>query len=353
MKLLLDFVYLFFLLAIVDSIKYNKAIIQGKGGVLVKEKLQRHEDSGNLVSNLRNHWVIGSSEWMAGLHGSKENFKEILGYSNVEWSFIWSTMAKNGAWNVPNITNKDGVKINNAPELFINFIAHDLQCNIIIFDLVLKRIQFCSGNRLLNDNVVVESPILLYNTGSHFQSVFPTDHTAFINIARQLSLDNLENLNLKLSHLLTQEHKQRNQDGSYVPSCNPNYQKRFKLDKIVPSPNNQDNIQIDDLSQTKVENNKVAKQVTEDIIQINEQRCQAKIPSIKDVSKKQNKCSQCKGCGKVFQRISSHLQSKKGAPCLSFYDQSKLDNCSSQNVEKENRTVENNESFVNLNVSSF
>ena len=214
-----------FFLAIVDSIRYNKAIIQGKGGVLLKEKLQRHEDSGNLVSNLRNHWVIGSSEWMAGLNGSKENFKEILGYSNVEWSFIWSTMAKNGAWNVPNIINEDGVKINNAPELFINFIAHDLQCNIIIFDLVLRRIQFCSGNRLLDDNVVVECPILLYNTGNHFQAVSPIDHTAFINLARQLSLDNLDDLNLKLTHLITKEHPQRHQDSLDDLSCNSNYKK--------------------------------------------------------------------------------------------------------------------------------
>ena len=57
--------------------------------------------------------------------------------------------------NVGDIKDEDGniVKQNHAPEFFIKFIAHDLKCNIIVFDLYNKTVEICSGNQLLENNV--------------------------------------------------------------------------------------------------------------------------------------------------------------------------------------------------------
>ena len=85
-------------------------------------------------------------------------------------------------------TQKSGIvtKENYAPELFIKFIAHDLKANIIVFDLVLDDIQFVSGNLLKSNNVVFDSPLLMYSTGNHFQSVLQTDHEYFVHFAIEL-----------------------------------------------------------------------------------------------------------------------------------------------------------------------
>ena len=111
---------------------------------------------------LRNRWVKGSSEWMAGYHGSLQNYKDVFQYSDDEWDFIWSTMRKDKAWDVPNIKDSAGnlLKGNYAPELMIKFIAHDIRCHIIVFDLPSGSTQFCSGNCLKNDNLAFESPLL-------------------------------------------------------------------------------------------------------------------------------------------------------------------------------------------------
>ena len=144
------------------------------------------------IGFLRRRLVIGASEWLAGNHGSKENDKEKLGYTDKEWQLIWSLMMEDGAWALPSLKDEYGnfVKDNHAPELLIKFAAHDFQCHIIVFDLQLNRIQFCSGNHLKNNNVIFDSPLILYATGSHFQSVFQKDHTFFINLSNKLELDN-------------------------------------------------------------------------------------------------------------------------------------------------------------------
>ena len=72
----------------------------------------------------------------------------------------------------------------------IKYMAHDLRCNIIVFDLVLDQIQFISRNQLKINNVVFDSPLLVYATGNHYQSVMQQDHEYFINLARQLELAN-------------------------------------------------------------------------------------------------------------------------------------------------------------------
>ena len=105
------------------------------------QKLQVFDNSftdKKYVQFLRNRWVTGASEWLAGEHGSKQNDKILLGYSDQEWNYIWSTMMKDGAWAVPTIKDDNGVvvKENNAPELFIKYIAHDLSLTIM-FCLIL------------------------------------------------------------------------------------------------------------------------------------------------------------------------------------------------------------------------
>ena len=46
---------------------------------------------------LRTRWVTGAAEWMSGRNGSKQNDKGIFGYSDEEWSYIWTTMIEDGA----------------------------------------------------------------------------------------------------------------------------------------------------------------------------------------------------------------------------------------------------------------
>ena len=153
-------------------------------GNLIKE-LRIYDEGmseGQHIQYLRNRWVIGASDWLAGKNGSKENDKVLLNYSDEEWTFIWATMIEDAAWNVPSIKNSNGefVKKKQAPELMIKFIAHDLKCNIVVFDLFNNTVEFCSGNQLLNNNVNFDSPLLLYTTGSHFQSVLPKDQEFFV-----------------------------------------------------------------------------------------------------------------------------------------------------------------------------
>ena len=91
---------------------------------------------------------------MAGKNGSKENLKDTFGYTDHEWRYIWSTLSKDRAWNVPDIKDDMGNKIkgNFAPEIMIKYIAHDLKCHIIVFDLLLGVTQFCSANFLRDNN---------------------------------------------------------------------------------------------------------------------------------------------------------------------------------------------------------
>ena len=142
--------------------------------------------------NLRRRFVLGAADWMAGNNGSMQNDKLLLGYSDADWEYIWMTMLEDGAWAVPGIKDANGnlVKENYAPEILIKYIAHDLRCHIIVFDLVLDSIQFISGNHLKVDNVVFDSPLLIYSTGSHFQAVLPEDHEFFIKYAKDLDAPN-------------------------------------------------------------------------------------------------------------------------------------------------------------------
>ena len=147
------------------------------------------DDTEDHIMDLRRRFVFGA----AGKHSSRQNDKLLFGYSDSEWEYIWTTMLEDGAWAVPSIKDVDGntLKENYAPEMLIKYIAHELKCNIIVFDLVLDNIQFVSGNHLKSENVAFVSPLLIYSTGSHFQSVFQEDHDFFVNYANELEMSNV------------------------------------------------------------------------------------------------------------------------------------------------------------------
>ena len=179
--------------AILDGILNNEAFrhtnTEDETGPWV-ELLKRLEiyEEGNIIQRLRQRWVVEASSWLAGKNNSKLNDKLLLGYSDNEWNYVWATMLEDGAWAVPHIKDGNGniLKENHAPELLLKYIAHDLQCNILILDLYNNTVEFCSGNQVLDNNVKFDSPLLLYATGSHFQSVFPVDHEYFIQHSSEL-----------------------------------------------------------------------------------------------------------------------------------------------------------------------
>ena len=175
-----------------DAFKHNRGELHNETWTNLLLDLGLFDESEDKTMELRRRFVFGAADWLAGNNGSLRNDKEILGYTDQQWEFIWNTMLEDGAWAVPGITDDQGniIKENDAPELLIKYIAHDLRCHIIVFDLVLDRIQFVSGSHFKQNNVVFDSPLLLYATGSHFQSVFQYDHELFIRLARELETDN-------------------------------------------------------------------------------------------------------------------------------------------------------------------
>ena len=46
---------------------------------------------------LRRRFVCGAADWLAGNNGSLENDKEVYGYDDVQWQYIWETMLVDGA----------------------------------------------------------------------------------------------------------------------------------------------------------------------------------------------------------------------------------------------------------------
>ena len=175
-----------------DALKNNEADDLNETWTELLQNLQFYDDVEDHSMLLRSRWALGAADWMSGGNSSKENDKEILGYSDEEWNFIWSTMLEDKAWAVPGIKDNFGntLKSNEAPEMFIKYIAHDLKCHIMIFDLILGQVQFCSANHLQDDNVAFDSPILLYCTGGHFQAVFQKNHEYFINFSNGLEARN-------------------------------------------------------------------------------------------------------------------------------------------------------------------
>ena len=147
--------------ALSDGILFNDAFKHTYYEERQQSWLKLLTEEADHVRYLRSRFVLGASEWLSGMHGSKENNKQDLGYSDAEWEFIWSTMYEDGSWAVPALKDEDGriIKENHAPELFVKYAAHDLQCNIIVFDLQNDTVRFLSGNILKDNNVIFKSPL--------------------------------------------------------------------------------------------------------------------------------------------------------------------------------------------------
>ena len=185
-------------LAIADGIENNDAFKHSRNenknetwtNLLID--FQFFGDRQDHMMYLRRRFVLGAAEWMAGENGSKQNDKQLFDYTDADWEFIWMTMLEDGAWAVPSIKDSQGNvrKANFAPEILIKYIAHELKCHIIVFDLLLNTVQFLSGNHVKEDNVVFDSPLLLYSTGGHFQAVFQEDHDYFVTYAREKDSEN-------------------------------------------------------------------------------------------------------------------------------------------------------------------
>ena len=163
--------------------------------------LELFNESDHDTTILRKRWVFGAFDWLAGKNGSRENLKNIFQYTDDEWAFVWSTLIHDKSWNVPNLKDKTGsiLKENFGPEMLIKYIAHDIRCHIIVFDLQLEIIQFCSGNYLKENNVIYSSPIIMYCTGNHFQLLLPLNPAYFRDLVTKL--ENGEDVPTKLSYI--------------------------------------------------------------------------------------------------------------------------------------------------------
>ena len=85
--------------AISDSIHNNDALKNNVGDGLLNEtwckllqELKYFQDVEDHNMYLRSRWVQGAAEWLSGGKGSKQNDKEVFGYSDEQWNFIWATM---------------------------------------------------------------------------------------------------------------------------------------------------------------------------------------------------------------------------------------------------------------------
>ena len=233
--------------AITDSIINNDALKHnGKDGLnetwcKLLQDLQFYDEVEDHNMLLRTRWALGAAEWLSGENGSKQNDKEILGYSDEEWDFIWTTMLEDKAWAVPGLKDNLGniVKSNEAPEMFIKYIAHDIKCHIIIFDLMLGQVQFCSANHLQDNNASFDSPILLYCTGGHFQSVFQKDHEYCISFSQELEVRNNE---VPPATSLVDQHSKSNPMGnnSFTPDKKSNKTEKTLINLTKPNPMNEE-----------------------------------------------------------------------------------------------------------------
>ena len=163
-----------------------------------------------------------------------------FGYSFQEWEFMWSQMFENGAWDVPTLKNNDGsyLKENFAPEMMIRFAAHEIKCHIIVIDLQLSRIQFCSGNFLKDNNVIFNSPLILYATGNHFQSVFQIDHNYWIQLASELEKANHQVEPAQHQNISNKEHPTKMNAGQFQPA-ERSEKRKYEVDRkgIYPEKN--------------------------------------------------------------------------------------------------------------------
>ena len=80
-----------------DALKHNGDDDLNQTWIQLMQDLKVWEEIDDHMMILRRRWVQGSAEWLAGKYESKENDKLVLGYSDYEWEFVWTTMVQDGA----------------------------------------------------------------------------------------------------------------------------------------------------------------------------------------------------------------------------------------------------------------
>ena len=94
-----------------DAFKHNSGEDNNEKWTNLLRNLKFYEDKEDHIMYLRQRFVLGAADWMAGENGSKQNYKLLFGYTDAEWEYIWTTMLEDGAWAVPNIRNNEGEKL--------------------------------------------------------------------------------------------------------------------------------------------------------------------------------------------------------------------------------------------------
>ena len=94
---------IFHILAISDGVEENYAFRHTAGDThheiwtQLLLDLEFFDEKSNHIMDLRRRFAFGAADWFAGNNGSLRNDKEILGYSDSQWEFIWNTMLVDGA----------------------------------------------------------------------------------------------------------------------------------------------------------------------------------------------------------------------------------------------------------------
>ena len=76
-----------------DAFKHRKNEDKQQSWTTLLRDLKLYENDTNPVEFLRQKLVLGASQWLSGMYGSKENEKVKFGYSDSEWELIWSLMS--------------------------------------------------------------------------------------------------------------------------------------------------------------------------------------------------------------------------------------------------------------------
>ena len=54
-------------------------------------------DIDDHIMYLRQTFVVGAADWLAGNNGSLQNDKLLFNYSDEEWNYMWTSMMVDGA----------------------------------------------------------------------------------------------------------------------------------------------------------------------------------------------------------------------------------------------------------------
>ena len=71
-----------------DALKHNGKEEKNETWSNLLKELKFYENIEDHNMFLRSRWALGAAEWLSGGNNSKQNDKEILGYTDEEWNYI-------------------------------------------------------------------------------------------------------------------------------------------------------------------------------------------------------------------------------------------------------------------------